>query len=405
MSLRTALVGAAQPASMFMVPITSVSWIDRSSWGESIITARCTTVSMRSWRMSLPITAWRASAWTKSISSRALTGSATSQPKRCGTCPARRRATSAPSGFDTPVTRTRFGVIRPTNLDSLYGSPDSFRASPGASAGTPDSLYVKRGVPRGDPDPPALLWIDASDRRGVGDALHGQRIGGEPHVDPLVDRRVEDLVEGARDHVVQLGVDLLLLPEEGLQVLHPLEVGDDHTARVGDDVGDQEDAALVEDGVRLGRDRRVGALCDEPRPDASRVLVGDLVLHRGGHQHRDRKLEQLRVGDGVGLLEPTHAAAHLAVLLERGEVQAPWVVDAALRVADRDHLQPGLGEEPRRRAADLPIALHGDGRRFVVDVEVLERLQRQVGRPATRRVHAPLRAAHVHGLASDRRRH
>src|SRR3984893_240567 len=95
-----------------------------------------------------------------------------SHPNRCGRCCARRRATAAPRGLDTPVTRTRFGWARVT--------------------------------PR--------LWVYPSDGGRVGHPLNGQGVGGQAHVDALVDRRVEDLVEGPRDHVVQLGVDLLLLP-------------------------------------------------------------------------------------------------------------------------------------------------------------------------------------------------
>src|ERR1700704_3328450 len=82
------------------------------------MTAMCTTVSTRSWRTSLPIAAWRVSAWTKSIDSRALIGSATAQPNRWGGGGAERRATSAPRGLDTPVTRTRLGLgwVNPLNL-------------------------------------------------------------------------------------------------------------------------------------------------------------------------------------------------------------------------------------------------------------------------------------------------
>jgi len=65
-----------------MVPMTFVSWAARSSPAESTLTAMWTTVSICSCLMSFPITACRVSAWTKSISSSALTGSATSQPNR-----------------------------------------------------------------------------------------------------------------------------------------------------------------------------------------------------------------------------------------------------------------------------------------------------------------------------------
>src|SRR5690348_2892202 len=126
----------------------------------------------------------RVSACTKSISSSALIGSSVSQPKRNGTCDARRRATSAPRGLETPVRRTRLGAWGGISL---------------------------------------RLWVNSPDRRSVGHALDRQRVCRAAHVDALVHRGVEDLVERPRDHVMELGVDLLLFPEEGLEVLHPLE--------------------------------------------------------------------------------------------------------------------------------------------------------------------------------------
>src|SRR6476620_6857224 len=98
------------------------------------------------------------------MSSNALTGSAMSQPNRKDTCGARRRATSAPRGLDTPVIRTRLGRVT------------------------------------------SRLWVYPSNARGVGYALDGERVSGQAHVDPLVHGCVQDLVEGAGDHVVQLGV-------------------------------------------------------------------------------------------------------------------------------------------------------------------------------------------------------
>src|SRR5713101_622795 len=256
--------------------------MERSSCGESTITARCTTVSTFSCRTSFPTATWRMSAWTKSISSSALIGSLRSHPNRCGTCGASRLATSAPSGLETPVTRTRLG---------------------------------RAGVtPR--------LWVYPSHRCRVGHPLHRQRVRGEPHVDALVDRGVEDLVEGPRYDVVQLRVDLLLLPEERLQVLHPFEVRDDHAPRVGDDVGHHEDVPVVEDRVRLRRDRSIGSFRDQSCANATSVVAGDLVLHGRGDQHGYRQLDDLVIRDVVRLLEPGDAATNRAVLFEGREVQA-----------------------------------------------------------------------------------
>src|SRR5260221_7841516 len=127
-------------------------------------------------------------------------------------------------------------------------------STPGATRPAAAGCYVSPvwGVPRGDPDPPTPLWVNPSYHRRVGYALNGDCVCGEPHVDALVHRCVENLVEGPSDHVVELGVDLLLLPEECLEVLHPLEVGDDHAAGVGDDVWDHENSALVKDASASG---------------------------------------------------------------------------------------------------------------------------------------------------------
>src|ERR1051325_9647034 len=222
--------------------------------------------------MSLPTTDSRESACTKSISSSADTGSATSHPNSCSTWGARRRATAAPSWLETPVTSTRRGRKGGTTSSLTSG------AEAGIHSGRPQALPRRSSWPvtwgaRGDPEPraltsgaearidsgrtlgtvaPATLWVDAANRRGVGDPLHRERVSRRTHVDVFVHRRVEDLVERPRDHVVQLGVDLLLFPEEGLQVLHPLEVGDDHTSGVGDDVRHQKDPSVVEDGIGVG---------------------------------------------------------------------------------------------------------------------------------------------------------
>jgi hypothetical protein len=50
-----------------------------------------------------------------------------------------------------------------------------------------------------------------------------------------------------------------------LQVLHPLEIGDDPAASVGVHVGDHKHAVAMQDLVRGGRRRIVGALDDCPR--------------------------------------------------------------------------------------------------------------------------------------------
>ena len=63
-------------------------------------------------------------------------------------------------------------------------------------------------------------------------------------------------------------VHFLLFPEVAVAVLDPFEVRRRDAAGVGEDVGNDEDAALVQLLVGLGRRRAVGALGDDLRLDA-----------------------------------------------------------------------------------------------------------------------------------------
>src|SRR5262245_18216041 len=86
----------------------------------------------------------------------------------------------------------------------------------------------------GEDSPPALCLLDAAD------APHQRR---RAHVCLLAKRQHVHLPERAPHDVDQPAVHLVLGPEELLRVLHPLEVRHRDAAGVGEDVGDDEDAA------------------------------------------------------------------------------------------------------------------------------------------------------------------
>ncbi len=55
-------------------------------------------------------------------------------------------------------------------------------------------------------------------------------------------------------------------PEVAVAILHPLEIRRRDTAGVGENVGDHEDAPLVQMPVRFRRGRSVRSLRHDPRP-------------------------------------------------------------------------------------------------------------------------------------------
>src|SRR5207253_6362580 len=73
--------------------------------------------------------------------------------------------------------------------------------------------------------------------------------------DPALVRDVPHAVERVRHLVRQTAADLVAIPEEPTEILHPLEIGDRDTAGVGEDVRQDRDAALREDAVSVARRR------------------------------------------------------------------------------------------------------------------------------------------------------
>ena len=122
--------------------------------------------------------------------------------------------------------------------------------------------------------------VEAARRRRLGDPLHREPVRGRPHPRREALRGGPGLLERARHDVVELRVDLVLLPEVLLEPLDPLEVRDDHAAGVREHVGEHEDPAVLEDLVRGGRRRAVRRLADHVRADARRVLGVDHLLER-----------------------------------------------------------------------------------------------------------------------------
>ena len=52
-------------------------------------------------------------------------------------------------------------------------------------------------------------------------------------------------MKGRGDEFMKALPDVALIPEKTLDVLDPLEVRDDHAARIGQDVGNNEDVPIV----------------------------------------------------------------------------------------------------------------------------------------------------------------
>ena len=103
------------------------------------------------------------------------------------------------------------------------------------------------------------LRENASDLLGLDKSAKSDDVSGGSHrISALLGQSV-DLVECLEEDICELVVDLFKRPGERLQVLYPLEVGDDNAARVCENVGNNYLALGVEYLIRLGACRTVCA--------------------------------------------------------------------------------------------------------------------------------------------------
>ena len=72
-------------------------------------------------------------------------------------------------------------------------------------------------------------------------------------MDLLLLRDGDYIPEASPHYPAQLVVDLVQGPEEGLDILNPLEVGDGDTPGITEDIGNDEDPVLEEDIIETLR--------------------------------------------------------------------------------------------------------------------------------------------------------
>src|SRR5216110_2812207 len=208
-----------------------------------------------------------------------------------------RPAPSAPSSRRAARTSTALPLRRARRGASPQALPRGFAPGPSLPVPRPAcSGAVARGTrhrPRGAPRPargPPRRYGSAS---GIhpSQPVHRRHtidrddVGGDAGVHLVLLRRHRDFVEGAHHDALEAPVHGVLVPEVAAAVLHPLEVAHGHAAGVREDVGNDEDALLLEDLVGGGGGGTVRALADDLRLDLRGVLTGDDVLGGGRDQH------------------------------------------------------------------------------------------------------------------------
>ena len=102
---------------------------------------------------------------------------------------------------------------------------------------------------------------------------------------------------GAFHNGLQAVIDLILGPEETLQVLHPLEVAHRHATGIRQDIRHNRNAAIIEDTIRIWSSRSISRLNNQASPHPWCIPPRQLILQRRGYQRIAGKLQQFSIGD------------------------------------------------------------------------------------------------------------
>jgi len=243
--------------------------------------------------------------------------------------------------------------------------------------------------------------VDAALLGGVGDAVDCQHVGSDAVVDAVILRVSNDVVEALGHDVVQALIDFGLGPEVAHAILHPLEVAGGDAARVGEDVGDDEDALVGEDLVGHSGCWAVGAFAENFAAEAIGVAAGDDVLGSCGDENFAVVGDELVFVGGFGFGEAIDGTGLFLVVDEGVDVDAVLVVEAAVVLGDADDGVALFGEEFGGIGAYVAEALNDDAAAFDGHAEMLHGFVADNRDTAAGSFFASAGAAEIDGLAGD----
>src|ERR1043165_8683126 len=177
---------------------------------------------------------------------------------------------------------------------------------------------------------------DSADARGLGDAIDGEDVCACAHVRPVTFGGRVDAGEGAAHRLFQSVADAVFRPEVAVLILHPLVIADGDAAGVGENVGHEEDAAVEEHAVGVGRHRPVRQLRDDRGAYVPDVRERDAVLQSRRQQHVAINFQNLVARDGLRVRQALDPAGLRLVPQRRLHADAVLVVDARARVRAGD---------------------------------------------------------------------
>ena len=147
------------------------------------------------------------------------------------------------------------------------------------------------------------VWLSAHGDRAAAEFACGGNSLDSNHVCCHTECYVFLLAEGinfvkcGKHDLLKHLVDFIKIPGKVLDVLYPLEVGNNNTTCVGKDIRAYDNSSGVQDLICLNRSRSIGCLDNEFGLDASCVVFCDLVLQGSRDQNVAFTCDQAVVGN------------------------------------------------------------------------------------------------------------
>src|SRR5579859_527762 len=219
-----------------------------------------------------------------------------------------------------------------------------------------------------------ILRVDAANLRGFGDTRDCQHVCGQAQITGVLSGLVRDGGVGAVHYYFQLLGDFFDAPEESLQVLHPFKVAYGHTARIRQNVGNDQCAFFEENGVGLRRGGAIRRFGDDTRLHAISIGRSDDALGSSRDENVARHFQHFLHADRLRARETDHAATLLLEAQHSRRIKPGLVINAAARIADSYDLAPFFMEEAGGNRTGITIPLNAHARAFERHTDMFRRL-------------------------------
>ena len=143
------------------------------------------------------------------------------------------------------------------------------------------------GVGRGPGGPPhdgLELCVQATKFDGKRHSIERQHVGGSAVVDRMLGGITGDVVEAIHHDFFEAIIDQLFVPEVALTILDPLEVGYSDAASIGQNVWNDENALVLENGIGAERGGAICAFTQDAGLDTAGIGGGNDVFLGSGQQ-------------------------------------------------------------------------------------------------------------------------